>query len=102
MVEQGSQAGIERRQGPSFRHFQPRRIDLDEQRLADDVALAALDARLAMLFDTRSFLPRDWQPLPLLGIPGATADNERSEYYDDRRQFRPARTMRPGSSPGNR
>jgi hypothetical protein len=65
-------------------------------------ALAELDARLAELFDSREFSPRDWQPLPLLGIPGATAENERADYYDDARQFRPARTMRPGSSPGNR
>ena len=79
-------------------------VEVDDAwlRLADQAALAALDARLAALFDTRSFLPRDWQPLPLLGIPGATADNERPDYYDDRRQFRAARTMRPGSSPGNR
>lgn len=64
--------------------------------------LAELDARLAELFDSREFSPRDWHPLPLLGIPGATAENERADYYDDARQFRPARTMRPGSSPGNR
>lgn len=79
-------------------------VEVDDAwlRLAEDDALAVLDARLAVMFDTRSFSPRDWQPLPLLGIPGATADNERSDYYDDTRQFRPARTMRSGSSPGNR
>jgi hypothetical protein len=65
-------------------------------------ALASLDSRLAVLFDTSEFSPRDWQPLPLLGIPGATADNEQPDYYDDTRQFRPPRTMRAGSSPGNR
>ena len=70
--------------------------------LPEATALAHLDARLAALFDTRSFSPRDWQPLPLLGIPGATRDNECPDYYDDPRQFRPARTMFPGSSPGNR
>ena len=64
--------------------------------------LAELDARLADSFDSRDFSPHDWQPLPLLGIPGATVENERADYYDDARQFRPARTMRPGSSPGNR
>ena len=65
-------------------------------------ARSALDAVLAMRFDTGEFSPRDWQPLPLLGIPGATADNEQPDYYDDTRQFRPPRTMRAGSSPGNR
>jgi len=70
--------------------------------LSEAAALASLDWRLAQRFDSGDFSPRDWQPLPLLGIPGATADNERPDYYDDTRQFRPARTMRPGSSPGNR
>lgn len=70
--------------------------------LPETAALAALDARLAALFASRNFLPRDWQPLPLLGIPGATKDNEDPNYYQDPRQFRPARTMRSGSSPGNR
>jgi len=64
--------------------------------------LAELDARLAEVFDGQDLSPRDWQPLPLLGIPGATAENERADYYDDARQFRPTRTMRAGSSPGNR
>lgn len=79
-------------------------VDVDEAwlKLSGAAALAALDVRLAVLFDSRDFSPRGWQPLPLLGIPGATADNERSDYYDDTRQFRPARTMRPGSSPGSR
>ena len=65
-------------------------------------ALVEIDARLAAQFATRNFSPRDWQPLPLLGIPGATKDNESPDYYDDPRQFRPARTIQPGSSPGNR
>ena len=70
--------------------------------LPEAVALAALDGRLAALFATQSFSPRDWQPLPLLGIPGATRDNESPDYYEDPRQFRPARTIQSGSSPGNR
>jgi len=79
-------------------------VDVDEAwlNLPEAAALAALDARLAVLFDTGNFSPRDWQPIPLLGIPGATEENQQPDYYDDRRQFRPARTMRPGSSPGNR
>ena len=70
--------------------------------MPETAALALLDGRLAKLFDCGSFSPRGWQPLPLLGIPGATTQNQRADYYDDTRQFRPARTMRPGSSPGNR
>ena len=77
-------------------------VDATWLALPEPTALAVLDRRLAELFAARDFSPRDWQPLPLLGIPGATADNERPDYYDDTRQFRPARTMRPGSSPGNR
>lgn len=77
-------------------------VDAAWLELPEQAARSELDARLATRFDTGDFSPRDWQPLPLLGIPGATADNELPDYYDDTRQFRPARTMRPGSSPGNR
>jgi hypothetical protein len=35
--------------------------------------------------------PRVLRPLPLLGIPGVTPDNESPAYYRDTRQFRPAR-----------
>ncbi len=77
-------------------------VDAAWLNLPEAAALAALDARLAVLFDTGNFAPHDWQPIPLLGIPGATEENRRPDYYDDTRQFRPARTMRPGSSPGNR
>ena len=79
-------------------------VDVDETwlNLSETAALAELDTRLAELFDTRAFSPRYWQPLPLLGIPGATSDNERPTYYDDTRQFRPPRTMPAGSSPGSR
>ena len=54
------------------------------------VALA--DSLLADFLDQCIDLaPRLWQPLPLLGIPGACSDNESPAYYDDTRQFRPAR-----------
>jgi hypothetical protein len=78
------------------------KVDAAWLELPAAAALASLDSRLTVLFDTSEFSPRDWQPLPLLGIPGATADNEQPDYYDDTRQFRPPRTMRSGSSPGNR
>lgn len=56
--------------------------------------LADVDARMAQRF-AGDFSPRarDFQPLPLLGIPGATADNECPAYYDDSRQFRPLRLI---------
>ena len=54
--------------------------------------LADVDARLAQRFaGDFSPRPRDLQPLPLLGVPGATPDNECAEYYLDSRQFRPVR-----------
>lgn len=78
------------------------KVDAAWLRLPESAALAALDAKLAAILATEDLAPRDWQPLPLLGIPGATVDSENPDYYADARQFRPARTMRPGSSPGNR
>jgi hypothetical protein len=54
--------------------------------------LAAVDHRLAA--DFASGLPassRDFNPLPLLGIPGVTPASEEPAYYDDAWQFRPAR-----------
>lgn len=77
-------------------------VDAAWLNLPEAAALAALDSRLAARLELGDLTPGDWQPLPLLGIPGATPDNERPDYYDDTRQFRPARTMHPGSSPGNR
>lgn len=50
-----------------------------------------MDGTLAARLDAEPLTPRAFQPLPLLGIPGATADNEDPAYYDDTRQFRPAR-----------
>ena len=54
--------------------------------------LADVDARVARRFaGDFSPRPRDLQPLPLLGWPGATPDNECAEYYLNTRQFRPMR-----------
>lgn len=56
-----------------------------EQQVAD------VDARLAeILLRSDAYVqPRDFQPLPLLGIPGVVAESEAPSYYDDVRQFRP-------------
>ena len=69
-------------------------VDQDWLAAPPAVQLADVDARMARRF-AGDFSPRarDFQPLPLLGIPGATADNEVSAYYDDSRQFRPLRLV---------
>ena len=49
-----------------------------------------IDARLAARFEADYYpRPRALLALPLLGIPGVTAENASSAYYDDREQFRP-------------
>lgn len=55
--------------------------------------LAGMDAAAATYFsDPRSLAStRILPPLPVLGVPGWDPANERSEYYDDTAQFRPAR-----------
>lgn len=57
--------------------------------------LAELDRRVADdWLNDRYEQPRDLQPLPLMGFPGVTPDNESAAYYDDLRQFRPGRSPR--------
>lgn len=55
--------------------------------------LASLDARLAKYFGDPAALEATeaYAPLPVLGIPGWTADNEDERYYDDAQHFRPGR-----------
>lgn len=58
--------------------------------------LAWADALLAETLTAGRYVrPRDFQPLPILGIPGVTAENENPAYYDDTWQFRPGRQGRP-------
>ncbi len=69
-------------------------VDPDWHRLSEAEQLADVDARVAQRFaGAFSPRPRDLQPLPLLGWPGATAANECAEYYLDQRQFRPLRLL---------
>lgn len=59
------------------------RVDiLVAQRIADPAALQRT---------------RDLAPVPVLGIPGWCAANERAEYYDDSNYFRPGRSRRPAT-----
>jgi hypothetical protein len=67
-------------------------ISEDWLRWSEEEQLVELDARLAAdLASGRYARPGDFQPLPLLGIPGLIADNEDPAYYDDVWQFRPGR-----------
>lgn len=57
---------------------------------------ADLDQRLAQRFDNSLHTQQQvlrFQPLPLLGLPGATTDNEQAAYYDNTQQFRPLRLI---------
>ena len=56
--------------------------------------LAHADHLLAELIaEGRQFLqPRDLAPVPVLGFPGFTPENESAAYYDDQRYFRPGRS----------
>lgn len=55
---------------------------------------AAIDGMLAAdLASGRYRRPRDFQPLPLLGIPGVTPESEDAAYYDDTWQFRAGRRL---------
>jgi len=53
--------------------------------------LPAIDDELSRRLTSTDF-QTPWPALPLLGIPGMTADNEDAAYYDDTRQFRPLPT----------
>lgn len=70
-------------------------VSEDWLQMPDAAQVAAVDARLAAdLASGRYQRPRDFQPLPLLGIPGVTPDSEDPAYYDDTWQFRPGRGAR--------
>lgn len=59
---------------------------------ANESMVAAVDRKIAAILASGAYMkPRDFQPLPLLGIPGVTAENENPAYYDDTWQFRPGR-----------
>lgn len=56
-----------------------------------------VDQRLAQRFHPQALngyrTPKDFHPLPLLGIPGVTPENEHAGYYENTRQFRPLRVV---------
>jgi hypothetical protein len=57
------------------------------------VQAEAVDAAVARLLADASACarPRQFQPLPVLGVPGAAPENSCADYYADERQFRPPR-----------
>lgn len=67
-------------------------VDRATLALPVDELRAALDGWLARDLAAGTYdAPRALQPVPLLGIPGATSANADPAYYDDVRQFRPGR-----------
>ena len=62
-------------------------------RVAPEVAPGdrALDAWLASTLSPDHLATKPYQPLPVLGVPGWSVDNEASAYYADRTVFRPRR-----------
>jgi hypothetical protein len=70
-------------------------FDVSERELerSPQQQLATLDARLAKYFSDPDALEatESYAPLPVLGIPGWTADSEDERYYDDAQHFRPGR-----------
>jgi len=70
-------------------------VDVDAAVIAGpaDALGTLLDARAAEYFAGPGALAstRTLAPLPVLGIPGWTPDNENPAYYDDVEQFRPGR-----------
>jgi hypothetical protein len=75
-------------------------LEVEAAWLAQAIAqqVADVDRRLAARFGLSDAYvrPRDFQPLPLLGIPGVVAENAEASYYDDTRQFRPLRKEKKG------
>jgi hypothetical protein len=58
-----------------------------------DVKLAWLDQRVAYYVENSEncLTTRELQPVPLLGVPGWSADNMYEQYYDNSEYFRPGR-----------
>ena len=73
-------------------------VEADDAAIAQptDALNAMLDARAAEYFELPDALAstRSLAPLPILGIPGWTRENEDPAYYDDAGQFRPGRRRR--------
>lgn len=58
-------------------------------------SLAGADAALYAQLTAALLAQKPFTPLPLLGIPGWCAENERLSFYDDAQVFRPRRAPEP-------
>jgi len=78
-------------------------LEVDREFLALPPAerMAQVDARVASWISDPQALrhTHELAPLPVLGVPGWCAENERAEYYDDRGHFRPGRVRGWSPSP---
>ncbi len=54
-------------------------------------SIARADAALAAALRPEVLVDKPFTPLPVLGVPGWWAENERASFYDDPRVFRPRR-----------
>ena len=59
---------------------------------------ATLDAWLVQDLQPAKLATKPYEPLPVLGIPGWTADNAERAYYEDTNVFRPKRELAPKAS----
>ena len=60
-----------------------------------------LDAQAAVWLAASGRTPKDLPPLPVFGYPGWYPGNERAEFFDDERIFRPLRRDSPLNGYGN-
>jgi Protein of unknown function (DUF3025) len=73
-------------------------LDVPNESLDDPALVGSLDARAVGHFARAESLAstQSLQPLPVLGIPGWTPENEDPAFYDDTAVFRPGRARRTG------
>lgn len=78
-------------------------VDVGRETLAlpDDALTTHLDERAAAHFAAPGALEstRSLHPLPVLGVPGWTPENEDAAFYDDVTVFRPGRTSKKKEAP---
>lgn len=75
-------------------------VDADWFSLPQATRLAALDVLLAQHIRAWDINPRDFCPLPMLGVPHFWADNADETFYNDERVFRSGRMRLQTSAQG--